>query len=506
VVEFGIPPYSCPLLNFKTNPGYSKGKRLLMDYLGFNAYEHSINRKGPSTVFMAAGPTGQSSPSGEGDFLVIQGKNPGFKGTRLQGNTLKAPLSHKNAEVLRRLFPFAAPSRVLGEERSFGTGDRLGIAVPGHIRVFEKYDAFPVFAQQSIRELTLTNRTYEEVLDAVTFAVFKAGFKKKWGADGDHLKTTKDIKYALSLGFTMITLDCSEHIKNDVTGDNAPPVSKSIAEKYLRKEFDIGEGIVLSFTETELKETAAVYGGAIAFAADMYKKFLRKGTADFEISIDETSTPTSPLQHYFVARELIDAGVRFATLAPRFCGEFQKGIDYIGDMIRFEKEIKVHAVIARHFKYKLSIHSGSDKFAVFPSIGKETRHVFHVKTAGTNWLEAMRTTAVSDPGLYREIHKYALSAFDEARKYYHVTTDLKKIPDTDKLKDSELPELFNQNDSRQLIHITYGLILNKKNDDGSFAFKDRLYKLWKEKEEVYAQALLKHIGRHLDLLGVKKGG
>ncbi|MCL2433936.1 MAG: tagaturonate epimerase family protein, partial [Clostridia bacterium] len=190
---------------------------------------------------------------------------------------------------------------------------------------------------------------------------------------------------------------------------------------------------------------------------------------------------------------------------PRFCGEFQKGIDYAGDLAQFEKEIKVHAVIARHFKYKLSIHSGSDKFTVFPSIGKATKNVFHVKTAGTNWLEAMRVVALKDPALYREIHKYALDeAFNEARKYYHVTTDLKKIPNLDKLSDKELPDLFTQNDSRQLIHITYGLILNKKNADGSFAYKDRLYKFWADHAEEYAKALVTHIGKHLTLLGVKK--
>jgi hypothetical protein len=191
-------------------------------------------------------------------------------------------------------------------------------------------------------------------------------------------------------------------------------------------------------------------------------------------------------------------------MAPRFCGEFQKGIDYIGDLSQFDKEIKIHAVIARHFGYKLSIHSGSDKFSVFPSIGRETRGIFHVKTAGTNWLEAMRAAAVIDPGLYREVHAYALSAFDEARKYYHVTTDLGKIPALDTLADEELPGLFSNNDARQLIHITYGLILNKKNPDGSFSFKDRLYKLWSDHEDVYAEALVKHIGKHLDLLGVKK--
>jgi hypothetical protein len=115
----------------------------------------------------------------------------------------------------------------------------------------------------------------------------------------------------------------------------------------------------------------------------------------------------------------------------------------------------------------------------------------------------MRTVAVVDPALYRTIHEYARSfAFEEARKYYHVTTDLNKIPDLKTLKDSELPDLFNNNDSRQLIHITYGLILSKKNADGSFTFRDRLYKLWKTHRDLYTQALVKHIGKHLDLLGV----
>jgi hypothetical protein len=306
----------------------------------------------------------------------------------------------------------------------------------------------------------------------------------------------------------MITLDCSDHIKTDITDDNVPALPQGYAQKYLGKNFDIGEGQSLTFTEAELKKIVAIYGEAIEFAADMYKRFLKKGKykADFEISIDETSTPTTPAQHYFVARELTDAGVSFATIAPRFCGEFQKGIDYIGDLKQFEKEIKIHAVIARHFKYKLSIHSGSDKFSVFPSIGKETRGIFHVKTAGTNWLEAMRVIAQVDPALYREIHQYALStAFDEARKYYHVTTDLNKIPKLDSLKDPDLPTLFENNDARQLIHITYGLILNKKKSDGSFEFKDRLYKIWRDREDVYTERLVKHIGKHLDLLKIRKG-
>jgi hypothetical protein len=474
---------------------------VIMNYLGFDACEKSIHKAGSSTVFMAK--------EGNETVIIAAGKDAaalGFQGKELEDGKFKIPLTHENALVLRKLFPFTAPTRVLRKDRSFGVGDRLGIAAPGHIKVFERYDAYPVFAQQSIRELNLTNRTYEDVLDTVSFAVFREGFTKGFGADGDHLKTVKDVEYALSLGFSMITLDCSDHIKNDVTGQNAPPLPAVYREKYLGRKFDVGEGVVLSFNEGELKQMAAVYGEAIGFAIDMYNRFLKdnKYEADFEISIDETAASTTPLQHYFVARELIDAGVSFVTMAPRFCGEFQKGIDYIGDLAQFEEEIKIHAVIARHFKYKLSIHSGSDKFSVFPCIGRETRGIFHVKTAGTNWLEAMRVAATVDPGLYREIHQYALSAFGEARAYYHVTTDLSKIPPVESLADADLPRLFENNDARQLIHITYGLILNKKNAGGSFSFKDRLYKLWKDHEDEYAEALVKHIGKHLDLLGVAK--
>ena len=112
----------------------------------------------------------------------------------------------------------------------------------------------------------------------------------------------------------------------------------------------------------------------------------------------------------------------------------------------------------------------------------------------------MHAIALKDPSLYREVHKFALSVFYDAKKYYHVTTDLSKIPDVDKLSDSELPSLFEQNDARQLIHITYGLILSEKDSEGNYVYKDRLYKDWQENEETYANRLETHIGRHLELL------
>jgi len=288
---------------------------------------------------------------------------------------------------------------------------------------------------------------------------------------------------------------------SDEEVDKLVTLTAAYKERYLGKKIAF-EDVEINFTENQLKRAVLIYEEAIGFATHIYNKYLASGKydCDFEISIDETATPTEPAQHYFVANELAINKVPVQTVAPRFCGEFQKGIDYIGDIKQFESELKVHAAIARHFGYKLSIHSGSDKFATFALIGKYTKGNFHVKTAGTNWLEAMRAVAKADPALYREIHKYALSMFNEACKYYHVTTDLNNIPDVDTVADADMADLFNNNDARQLIHITYGFILTDKNADGTYKFKDKLYKFWRENEDVYAEMLYNHIGKHLKLL------
>lgn len=443
--------------------------------------------------------------------LIIASDGCGFDGEAIVADNKKwiiAEENHKNACALRKLFPFTAPVPILRNKRTFGVGDRLGIATPGHIRVFEKYDAYPIFAQQSIRELKLTNRTFEDVLDKATFAVFRDNYTKGFGADGDHLKTFDEVRYALSCGYTMITLDCSEHIRNDIVSmsdrevENEYQADVTKEAKYINNVFEIGgERIIID--KPQFMRMSLIYDDAIDFAVSIYDAFFKgnENKLDFEISIDETMTPTKPAQHFYVASELYARGVRPQTIAPRFCGEFQKGIDYIGNINQFNRELKQHVAIANHFGYKLSVHSGSDKFSVFESIGKFTHGEFHVKTAGTNWLEAMKIVAEYNPKLYREIHKYALNyAFDEASNYYHVTTDLSKIPNVDSLSDTELPRLFENNDARQLIHITYGLILNKKDENGQYCFRNKLYRLWRCHRKEYADALEKHIGHHMELL------
>ena len=461
-----------------------------------DVYQSSMQVLDNDMVFMAA--------TDYGDVLIITSN----------GQYRILELNHETAMFLRKNFPFTAPSRVLRLDKTIGTGDRLGVAGDGHIACVNAAEYAPVLAQQSIRELNLTGRSYEDVLDAATFAVFRNGYKKPWGADGDHLKKPEEIEYAISCGYTMITLDCSEYIKSgiDKLSDeqlNEIYVRDSEREAlYIGKSFEIAPGVLICYDERSYKECVSIYGAAIDFIEDMYALYIQSGTRDFEISIDETATPTTPAQHFFVANELARRGIKFDTLAPRFCGEFQKGIDYIGDLSQFEEELKVHAAIAAKFDYKISVHSGSDKFSVFPAIGKLTNGKFHIKTAGTNWLEAMKLIAIYEPQLYREVHKFALESFDEARKYYVVTTNIANIPDIDTLSDEQLPELFANNDARQLIHITYGLILSASNGDGSYIYRTRLYTAWRKYKDAYCKLIADHIGHHISqldsLIGIEK--
>ena len=124
-------------------------------------------------------------------------------------------LTVENSLVIRKYFAFTNPRSLANERTTFGVGDRLGLASPGHLRLFKAYpNVRPVLAQQSVRELNLTGRDFRGVLADAVWAVFQEDYRLGYGADGDHLKALDDIRVALAEGYTMITLDCSEHINN----------------------------------------------------------------------------------------------------------------------------------------------------------------------------------------------------------------------------------------------------------------------------------------------------
>jgi hypothetical protein len=478
-------------------------------------YPDSLNRTEGTTLFM--------TKEGTDKFLIAAGAASTLftelEGTAASLGTLaykKCPLTIANSKIIRKYFPFTNPVSLADYPITIGLGDRLGLATPGQLRLFKGSKLRPVLAQQSTRELSLTGRSFAGVLADAAWGVFQTGYRDGYGADGDHLKNAAEVRSALDEGYTMITLDCSEHIQQlDAPTDTeveklylqlAADQRRELENAFLKAPFVLKSGLTISFAAPQLQRFAVVYQKAVTFAIQIYKDVIAPAAhqVDFEISIDETLSPTDPAAHFFVAWQLVRAGVKINSLAPRFCGEFQKGIDYIGDPAQFEREFKEHYQIAVHFGYKVSVHSGSDKFSVFPIIGRESHSGFHLKTAGTNWLEAIRVIIATAPALYREIHAFALAHFTEATKYYHVTTDLSKIPALDSLADADLAKLLDQNDARQLMHITYGLILQAKDTGGQYLYRDRLYRCWNEHEDLYYQFLQKHIGKHLKELGVSE--
>jgi tagaturonate epimerase len=467
-----------------------------------------------------------------GKRLVLLGEknsllSDSFKGEILSGSpALKiCDLSSENTEALMALFPFTQPRAILKYPFTLGTGDRLGVATPGHIRAIRKFQVRPVFAQQSVRENTQTGRDFNDVVRDAAWAVFQENYREGYGADGDHLKSLGEIENALDAGVSMITLDLSERL--DPEAFKAPvesinrkykdeigeEESKVLFHLFMGKEFHFqgpqGE-CRIRYDEESVKRNALLYRRALDFTEEVYQ-FIRARTGnrpsvDFEVSIDETPFPTPPENHLFFVIEMNQRGIRIDSLAPRFIGEFQKGIDYRGDLTTFRDQFAQHALIAQHYgSYKLSIHSGSDKFSVFPDVGRLAKDGFHLKTAGTSWLEAMRLIAMKAPALFREMHQVALTSFTEASKLYHVTTDLNRIPSLETLQDRNLPELLDQEDARQLLHITYGFLLKAKDRDGRDLFRSRFYQTLAQFEEDYGSLLERHIKNHLNSLGVAKG-
>ncbi len=432
------------------------------------------------------------------------------------GQLLRCPLNHYNANIIRSQFEFTSP-RLLGLHDSFGYGDRLGIANPAHARAASQSRLKPIFAQQSIRELQRTQRTPEEVLDAATWAVFQEGYREGFGADADHLKTPADIDLMVAAGFTFFTIDPGEYVVNEADTLPEPALEKRLqslpwnvledqSDKSIARYED--KPILLSTDFTIVADREQVmrgllkYGGVIAHTVKMYRYFKKtypNYPGEVELSVDETDSVTSPFEHYLVANELKRLGVQLVSLAPRFVGEFEKGIDYKGDLELFKREYIKHVQIAEKLgPYKISLHSGSDKFGVYAAIGSLKRGHVHVKTAGTSYLEALRTIAATSPGLFREILDFSRNRYVEEKKTYHVSADLVRVRAANTYTDEALLELFEQNDARQVLHVTFGKVLTERDVEGNYRFKERILDCLGEYEERHYAFLIRHFKRHLD--------
>ena len=167
-----------------------------------------------------------------------------------------------------------------------------------------------------------------------------------------------------------------------------------------------------------------------------------------------------------------------------------KEIAYIGDVATFEAELARHVAIMDHFEsYKLSIHTGSDKFSIYPAIARHTHGRVHVKTAGTSYLEAVRLAAEHDPALFRAMLEDARAHFAHDRKTYFLDAQLDKVPAANAVADADLPGLLEQFDARQVLHMTFGTLLDRHGA--------AIARLVAEREDEWRAGLERHFARHI---------
>lgn len=484
-----------------------------------SVYPMSVRMHGERLLFLGREEGGKSL------FVVSPKERPcadlGFAGEKLPDNIFgpglagcRCRLDHPNALALRAHFPFTRPVP-LGIADSYGFGDRLGIANPAHLRALAGSRFKPVLAQQSVRELERTQRTAEEVLDAASWAAFQEGYTGLFGADADHLKTPADIDRYAGAGFTMFTFDPGAYVVNEAatlpaadlrvraaaleTGDLI--LAETLA-RHAGRTIGFGDAGGLSLTEEDVLRAFVKYGGVITYATMMYRHLERTHGArpfEVELSVDETDIPTTVGDHWFVAGELKRLGVKIISLAPRFTGSMEKGVDYKGDLEQFAREYVQHAAVARlQGPYKLSIHSGSDKFSLYRVIGRLHAGPVHVKTAGTSYLEALRAAAAVDPAFAREVLDFARGLYEQEKLSYHVTARLDLVPEGKAASDRRLLELFDEHDARQVFHVTFGKVLSSRDAAGKHLFRTRLMAILDAHEEEHYEGLVRHFRRHLD--------
>jgi hypothetical protein len=423
-------------------------------------------------------------------------------------------LDHANAVVIRSLLPWTAP-KLIPEGASVGLGDRLGVATPGHVKAVRGTGIFPVFAQQSIREMARTGRTPEDVMDDATFGVLQEGYRDGYGADADHLKTEADIDRCLEAGFRLFTIDPGDHVVSaadrfdeaelaaayeDLPWGDLEIGPGDLLDSHAGRTLDLGGADPLRPTEAQIRRAAVKYGRALAHVAGCWRYLCAYGPAEgfqLEVSVDETESPTTPEEHLFVARELARLGVKATSLAPRFVGRFEKGVDYIGDLAEFERAFARHAAIAEAHGYKLSIHSGSDKFSIYPVMARYATGRIHLKTAGTSYLEALHAISRIDPPFFREVLGFARERYETDRRSYHVSGERANVPDPESVGDGALAEALAQFDARQMLHVTYGSVLEATGEDGEPRFRDRLMELLLQYEEAHHACLEMHLRQHI---------
>jgi hypothetical protein len=410
----------------------------------------------------------------------------------------------------------------LGLASSFGFGDRFGSATPGHVAALKRAGTAikPIFAQQSIREMTRTGRSPEQVMADAMGGL--RGYSGIHGADADHLKTPQDVDRTAAAGFCFFTIDPSDYV--DTQADDyseaeltekakAARADATWVDGYLGRSIKLSTGTTILLDQKTLLRAAVKYGRAIKHAVFIGKHIDQvmkaKGAPyEIELSVDETPQPTTLGEHFVIADQCRQQGLKLISLAPRYVGDFEKGVDYKGDVAVFTRSLADHAAIAQLLgPYKLSLHSGSDKLSIYRAFARTTKGQFHVKTAGTSYLEALRVVARHDGDLFRRLVDFGRERYDTDRATYHVSARVSELPAASAVKEiGQLEKIYLGNwadtpagtgmsdPGRQVLHCTFGSTLTHPE------LGPLVKQVVREHPDTYRAILEDHFARHLELL------
>jgi len=369
---------------------------------------------------------------------------------------------------------------------SFGIGDRFGhqgrAQLAAVIKAQEQgLEITPVW-NKSNREHTIIGTKPADVRREADEAVAACGWKRPYYVDADHIGLTNVD------GF----MEASDLFTLDVADFIGRPAPDADIKAFLKKHKDLlgshriaGIDERIALDEPRLGAIVAKYLSAVQQAGNTFRHIeARKGVGRFvtEVSMDETDTPQTPVDMLVILAALADEGIPAQTVAPKFSGRFNKGVDYVGDVSQFAREFEQDLAILRFAAeqfglpadLKLSVHSGSDKFSIYRPIRKALKRFdagVHVKTAGTTWLEELIGLALAGGDgltIAKDIYAQALSRIDELCGPYATVIDIDKtkLPDPDEVRrwdgarfaatlrhDRRCPQ-YNPS-FRQLLHVGY---------------------------------------------------
>ena len=370
---------------------------------------------------------------------------------------------------------------------TFGVGDRFANGAHAQLTAFIEakklgIDIVPVW-NKSNREHNIIGSEPIQTRQAADKAVVDLGWTGEYLLDADHINLSTVDRFVAPCDF--FTLDVADDIGEaadpaDVAAFIAkhPELIGTVAIEGIEKPFEI--------TRADVEKTANQFLKATQKAAAIYQHIVAaKGGVDnfvTEVSMDETDSPQTPPEMLIILAAIADQGIPIQTIAPKFTGRFNKGVDYVGDPVQFEKEFNDDlAVIAHAIKtyglpaaLKLSVHSGSDKFSIYPIIKKAIQRTgagLHIKTAGTNWLEEI--VGLAEAGgeglaLAKKIYAKALEKKEALCEPYATVIDISdaKLPSaeevnswtstqfTDALRHDQSNPGYNA-DLRQLLHVGF---------------------------------------------------